>query len=88
MTYKPSAAAAASRSRSRTEPVGLSTIEVAINLDPEFSPGHLDGKLRISFENGRIEFRCDKARSPYTYLAASCSKEEIVRALGIIGVLP
>jgi hypothetical protein len=66
--------------------MSIAYIQVAFDLAEECYPGHLDGKMRISVEDGIVSIHADK-KSGYAYVLAEAPLADFQRAMQLLGVI-
>jgi hypothetical protein len=66
--------------------MSIASIQVAFDLDEDCCPGHLDGKMRISVEDGTVSIHADTKRG-YAYVLAEAPLADFQRAMQLLGVV-
>jgi hypothetical protein len=66
--------------------MSIAYIQVAFDLDEDCFPSHLDGKMRISVEDGVVSIHADK-KNGYAYVLAEAPLADFQRAMQLLGVI-
>lgn len=67
--------------------MSITSIEIALALDEDCAPSFLDGKLRISVEDGIVSLFVNRKNDGCCYVLASAPKADFIKALGILGII-
>jgi hypothetical protein len=66
--------------------MSIAYIQVAFDLDEDCHPAHLDGKMRISVEDGTVSIHADNKRGQ-AYVLAEAPLADFQRAMQLLGVI-
>lgn len=67
--------------------MSITQIQIALDLDEDASPSFLDGKLRITAEEGHVSIHVDREKDGCAYVLAECSRDDFLKALKLLGLV-
>lgn len=67
--------------------MSITSVQVGFDLDEDCCPSFLEGKIKITVEDGTVSIHADRKKDGYAYILAEAPLADFQRAMQLLGVI-